>query len=179
MVNKNSIVIVYNTQSDAEQGLRALPRANFDMKRLSMIARHCPAEDQVAAYYQLGERMKCFGEKGAFWGGLWSVLPGAGYFVIPGIGATVAAGPLVMWMVSVLEGDITVNALTFFGAALYAAGIPKESIYRYEADLKLQKFLLLFHGRVDEVMRTRNVLRVTYPEETNIHFADQIVRTAG
>ena len=54
-------------------------------------------------YYNAGDRMKRWGEIGAFWGGFWGLLFGAGIFAIPGIGPVLVAGPLVAWVVAGLR----------------------------------------------------------------------------
>jgi len=53
------------------------------------------SEEDVVGYYNTGDRMRSWGKNGAFWGGIWGVLFGSAFFVIPGIGPLVAAGPLV------------------------------------------------------------------------------------
>ena len=56
--------------------------------------------------YNTGDRMKHWGKLGAFWGGLWGMLFGAAFFVIPGLGPVLAAGPVVAWIVGALEGAV-------------------------------------------------------------------------
>jgi hypothetical protein len=89
--------------------------------------------------------MKYWGKQGAFWGGLWGMLFGA-FFIIPGLGPILVAGPLVAWIVGALEGAVVVGGLSALGAGLYSIGIPKDSVVKYEAALKADKFLLLAHG---------------------------------
>jgi hypothetical protein len=55
-----------------------------------------------------GDRMKCWGKMGAFWGGFWELLFGSALFAIPGIGPILVAGPLVAWIVGGLEGAAVV-----------------------------------------------------------------------
>jgi hypothetical protein len=53
----------------------------------------------VIGYYNAGDRMKYWGKLGAFWGGFWGLLFGSAFFLIPGVGPLLVAGPLVGWIV--------------------------------------------------------------------------------
>jgi hypothetical protein len=106
---------------------------------------------------------------GAFWGGLWGMLFGAAFFVIPGLGPILVAGPLVAWIVGALEGAVVVGGLSALGAGLYSIGIPKDSVVKYETALKSDKFILLAHGTVVEVAKAREILERTRPVEIAVH----------
>jgi hypothetical protein len=93
------------------------------------------------------------------------MLFGAAFFVIPGLGPILVAGPLVAWIVGALEGAVVVGGLSALGAGLYSIGIPKDSVVQYEAALKADKFLLLAHGTADEVAKARDILQTTHPLE--------------
>ena len=177
MSDKNSIVVVYASHQEAEAAVKELRHAGFDMRRLSILGKEYHTEDHVVGYYNAGDRMKYWGRMGAFWGGLWGNLVGAAFFVIPGIGPVLIAGPLAAWVVGALEGAVSVGGLSVLGAGLYSMGIPKDSIVRYETALRTDKFVLVAHGTADEVMKARDTLKKTSPEESNVHFADQGVLT--
>ena len=55
--------------------------------------------EDVVGFYNTGDRMMYWGKMGAFWGGLWGMLFGAAFLVIPGIGPIIAAGPIVAWII--------------------------------------------------------------------------------
>jgi hypothetical protein len=177
MSDKNSIVVVYGSHQEAEAAVKELRHAGFDIRKLSILGKEYHTEEHVVGYYNAGDRMKYWGKMGAFWGGLWGMLVGAAFFVIPGIGPVLIAGPLAAWVVGALEGAVAVGGLSVLGAGLYSMGIPKDSIVRYETALRTDKFVLVAHGTSDEVMKARDILKGTSPEESNVHFADQGVLT--
>ena len=78
-------------------------------------------DEQVVGYYNTGDRMKYWGKVGAFWGGFWGLLFGSAFFMIPGLGPILAAGPVVGWIVAALEGAVEVGALSAVGAGLCTA----------------------------------------------------------
>ena len=88
------------------------------MHKLSIIGADYHSEEDVVGYYNTGDRMRSWGKNGAFWGGIWGILLGSAFFVIPGIGPLVAAGPLVVAIVSALEEAVAVGAIGALGAGL-------------------------------------------------------------
>ena len=129
-----------------------------DMKSLSIAGRGTHTGEHVVGYYNAGDRMKYWGKVGAFWGGFWGLLFGSALFAIPGIGPVLVAGPLVSWIVAGLEGAVVVGGVSALGAGLVSIGIPKDSVIKYEAALKTDKFLLIVHGSPDAVYSARFIL---------------------
>lgn len=145
-MNRDAVVAVYDNHEDAEKAILEIQRSGFDMKQLSIVGKDFHTEEDVVSYYNSGDRMKAWGERGAFWGGLWGLLFGSAFFFIPGVGPLLVAGPLVAWIISGLEGAVVVGGLSALGAGLYGMGIPKDSILQYETQLKAGKFLVIRHG---------------------------------
>jgi uncharacterized membrane protein len=173
MSDKNSVVAIYESHTQAENAVKELQRSGFDMKKMSIVAKDYHTDEHVVGYYNTGDRMKYWGKLGAFWGGLWGMLFGAAFFAIPGIGPILVAGPLVAWIIGALEGAVVAGGLSALGAGLYSIGIPKDSVLKYEAALKSDKFLLLAHGTADEVAKARNIMRTTRPVEIALHAAER------
>ena len=130
-------------------------------------------EEHVVGYYNAGDRMLYWGKQGAFWGGfwggMWAILFGSAYFLVPGIGPLLVAGPLVVWIVGVLEGAVVVGGVSALGAALASIGIPKNSIVQYETEVKNGKLLLVAHGTAEEVERAQDLLQQTHAKTTTVH----------
>ena len=129
MSKNESVVAVYHTHVEAEEAVKLLQRAGVDMHILSIVAKDVHTDEQVVGYYNVGDRMKRWGKSGAMfggvWGGFWAVLFGAAFFVIPGVGPLLVAGPLVAWIVGALEGAVVVGGLSVLGAGL---GPPLHSV---------------------------------------------------
>jgi hypothetical protein len=94
---------------------------------------------------------------------------GSAFFMIPGLGPILAAGPVVAWIVAGLEGAVEVGALGALGAGLYSIGIPKDSIVKYEAALKTDQFLLIAHGTAAEVAKAKDIIEATHPAQCSLH----------
>lgn len=175
MLDKSSIVAVYKTHIDAEVGVKELQRAGFDMSKLSIVGREYHTGEHIVGYYNSGYGMKYWGKMGAFWGGLWGFLSGAAFFVFPGIGPVLIAGPLAGAVVTGLDGVVDASGLSALGTGLFALGIPENCVLSYESSLLADQFLLIGHGGAEELMKAKNVLRITRPDELNLHFAEETV----
>jgi hypothetical protein len=172
MTDKNAVVAVYETHVHAEAALKELQKAGFDMKKLSIVGKDYHTEETVIGYYNANDRMKRWGKTGAFWGGFWGLLFGSAFFMIPGLGPVLVAGPLVAWIIGALEGAVVVGGLSAVGAGLYSIGIPRDSIVQYEAALKSDKFILLAHGTPEEVEKARAIMG-TKASQITVHEAKQ------
>ncbi len=172
MTDKNSCVGIFNTHQEAEQAIKDLSKAGFDMKKLSIVGKGYHSEEDAIGYYNTGDRVKFWGKQGAFWGGLWGLLLGSAFFWVPGVGPLAVGGPLVASIIGGLEGAALTGGLTMLGAALYSIGIPKDSIVKYETALKADRFLVIVHGTKDEVARAAEVLGTNADAEISTHTSD-------
>jgi hypothetical protein len=128
------------------------------LKTLSLVGKGYHSEEKPMGFYTSGDRIKAWGETGAFWGGIWGLLLAPAVFVLPGIGVLGMAGPLVAGLVSALEGAVVVGGLSALGAALTQIGVPKDQVIKYEAALKVDKYLLAVNGNAAEQEEARSVL---------------------
>jgi hypothetical protein len=169
MTDTNAVVAVYANHSAAEDAVKELQKAGFDMKKLSVVGKDYHTDEQVVGYYNAGDRMKYWGKLGAFWGGFWGLLFGAAFFAIPGIGPVLVGGPLVAWIIAGLEDALVVGGLSAIGAGLYSIGIPKDSIVTYETAIKAGEYLVVAHGTSAEAAKARNILGTLKPIQVTDH----------
>ena len=169
MTKNNAVVAIYKSHTEAEAAVKELQHSGFDMKKLSIVGRDYHTDEDVVGYYNTGDRMKHWGKMGALWGGIWGWFLGAGFFLIPGIGPLVMAGPVVGWLVGALEGAVVVGGLSAIGAGLYSLGIPKDSVIQYETALRSGKFVVIAHGSAEEATNAREIISRTNPESVEQH----------
>lgn len=153
-----AVVAVYPTHEAAETAIRAAQKSGFDMTKLSIIAKDYQTQEDVVGYYSTGGRMKAWGKSGAFWGGLWGLLFGSAFFVIPGVGPLLVAGPLLMSIIAALEGAVVVGTVSVVGAALISIGVPKDKTIEYEARITAGEFLVVAHGTAHQLGAIRDTL---------------------
>ena len=161
MDKDNLPVYVFNTHVEAEEAVKALNKSGFDVKKLSIIGKGYHTEETPIGFYTLGDRIKSWGGMGAFWGGIWGLLIAPAVFFFPGFGLVAFAGPIVAVLVSALEGAVLVGGVSAIGAALIQIGVPKDQVMKYETALKVDKYVLMVHGSVEEQGNARTVLEQT------------------
>ena len=172
---QNSVVAIYATHTEADEAVKELQRSGVDMHKLSIVGKGYHTDEHAVGYYNAGDRMKYWGKVGAFWGGFWGLLFGSAFFMIPGLGAILAAGPVVVYIVGALESAVVVGGLSALGAGLYSMGIPKDSIVKYEAALKTDQFLLIAHGTAEEVAKAKEIIETTHPAQMSLHSGEAAV----
>jgi hypothetical protein len=179
MTKRNAIVAVYKSHDEAEAAIQELRKSGFDLDKISIIGREYLTEEHVVGYYNAGDRMKFWGKMGGFWGGLLGFLAGSGFFLIPGIGPLVVAGPLVGMIVGALEGGVVVGGLSALGAGLYGLGIHEDSIAGYEAALKSGKFVVIAHGSAEDSAHARDIINRTNAESATEHQTENASTNIG
>jgi hypothetical protein len=169
MNDPGSMVAVYNSHTEAEEAVAKLSAAAFDITKISVIGKDYHTEEKIVGYYSIGDRMKSWGGMGAFWGGIWGLLFGAGFFLMPGIGPVLVAGPFLAALVGALESAVVVGGLSALAAGLVSLGIPKESAIKYEAEIKADKFVLVVHGTPEQLDQAKTILAGTSPISIEKH----------
>jgi uncharacterized membrane protein len=155
-------VALYDQHTQAENAVKALQRAGFDMKKISIIGKDYESEEHVIGFLNAGDRAKILGKYGAFWGGLMGVLFGSALMFIPILGHIVILGPLAATLFSGLQGAVVVGGVSALAGALMSIGIPKDSVLRYETALRANKYLLMLHGDNQEISRAQEVLKTSW-----------------
>lgn len=166
---KNSVVGIYGTHLQAEAAVKELQKSGYDIKKLSIVGKDYHTDEHVVGYYNAGDRMKYWGKLGAFWGGLWGLLLGAGFFWIPGLGPLLVAGPLVAYIIAALEGAAVGAGMSALGAALFSIGIPNDSVLKYETAIRSGKYLLIAHGSESEIAKAKEAIQMSGPQEMEEH----------
>ena len=101
------------------------------------------------------------------WGALWGVLTGvSGLFVLPGMGALLAAGPIVEALGGAVAGATIGGGamagaaiLTELASALHALGIPKEELALIHQRIEQGHYIVILHGTEDEAKQYRTYLK--------------------
>jgi len=157
----NLAVATYAEHQQAENAVKVLQRAGFDMQKISIIGKDYRLEEHVVGYLNAGDRAKIFGKLGAFWGGLLGILFGSAMLSIPVVGQVIVLGPLAALIFSGLEGAVLVGGASALVGAMTAIGIPRNSVLRYENAIKAGEFLLMVHGTAEDVLHAKSLLRTS------------------
>jgi uncharacterized membrane protein len=172
-MGQSNCVAVFDQHQAAESAIRALQSKGFDMKKLSIVGRDYHTEEHAVGFYNAGDHVKYWGKLGAFWGTVFGILFAPAFFFIPGIGPILTGGIIGSILMGTVEGAAVGAAIGggsgVLAAALTGLGIPKDSVIRYQADLKANKFLLIANGTAAEVERARAILAEAGAGQVQVH----------
>lgn len=157
---QNATVAVYTDLKHAENGVRALEAAGYDMTQLSIVARGEQTERHVIGFDDHRHREEVW----AGWGALWGVLFGA-FFVVPGVGTLAFGG----WLLYAMIGGAVGAGIGALGGALTSIGIPDDAIIRYVTAVTADKQLVVTHGTPADIEFARRVLAETSAETVESH----------
>ena len=169
MEQTDSVIAVFADHQAAEAAIQKLTSAGFEMKNLSVVGKGYHTEEKVVGFYNTGDRVRFWGLRGAFWGGLWGLFFGGLFITIPVVGSVVVLGYLAATAITVIENAVAVGGLSALGAALYSIGVPKDSVIQYEVAVKADSFLVMAHGSAAEMTQAKVILDSESPSHISHH----------
>jgi hypothetical protein len=94
---------------------------------------------------------------------------GGVFLMVPVVGHVIVLGYIASMVISAAESAVVVGGLSAIGAALFSIGIPKDSVIRYEAAIKADRFLVMAHGTASDMARAKSLLAMTNPASLDVH----------
>ena len=172
-VTNNSLMAVFSSHSDAATAVRELEKAGFQVTGLSIAGKIDDPQTDLAGWRtpdddSRRERKREIGP--GYPPGLLAASTSVG---VVGIGPTMLAGPLAALISANSATSDDTLEMSVISAGLYSLGIPMGTILRHESSLQTDKVVLLADGAAAELVRAKEILRNTRPEEMHLHFADE------
>jgi hypothetical protein len=172
MSENNSLLAVYNAHSDAATGISELQKAGFEITRVSIAGKLKDSENEGFGSLRRSEQTERSQRMGTAYPTM--ILAESTSVDVAGIGPTLLAGPLAAIIVATRE-SADVLEMRVLSAGLYNLGIPPCTVRRHESSLRAEKVLLLAGGTAAELMRAKNILHNSRPEEVSLHFGKDLV----
>lgn len=179
MPTSDTAIAVFDEHSAAEEAVKKLAQAGFDIKKLSIVGKGFHTEEKVIGFYNTGDRMTFWGVRGAFWGSLWGVLFGGVFLTVPPIGPVIVVGYLTATLIAMVEGAAIVGSASVLAAALASIGIPKDSVINYETAIKSDGFLVMVHGPADEIARGKAIMATANASRIDVHTKPEVAQGLG
>ena len=82
METTDTVIAVFADHHAAELAIEELISANFEKKNASVVGKGYHTDEKVTGFYNTGDRVKFWGVRGAFWGGLWGLFLGGLFMTI-------------------------------------------------------------------------------------------------
>ena len=111
MEKSDTVVAVFADHNAAETAVKKLAASGIEMKNLSVVGKGYHSDEKVVGFYNIGDRVKFWGARGAFWGGLWGLFFGGLFMTIPIVGHVIVPGYLAAMAISAIESAVVVGGL--------------------------------------------------------------------
>lgn len=176
---QDSVAAVFPDHQAAEAAVKALTAGGFPVKSLSIVGKGYHTEEKVLGFYNMGDRVKFWGRRGAFWGGLWGLFFGGMFLTLPVTGPVLVLGYFTAAVVSAIEGAVVVGGMGALGGAFASIGVPHDSVLHYETAIAADGFVVMMHGASDEVARAEYLLKGLHPSHLEVHSGGQTFVDTG
>jgi hypothetical protein len=163
-----TVIATYPDHASAEDAVRRLQKDGFPMQNLSIIGKDFQAVERPLGLVTTGTVAKEGAKVGAWTGGIFGLLVGAAFLIMPGIGAVVVAGPLAAALLGGIEGALAGAAFGGLTGTLVGLGISKDKAIRYESQIKAGKFLVTLQGDEPQIERAKSLFNISKAETTEV-----------
>jgi hypothetical protein len=152
-----TVIAAYPDHASAEDAVRRLQKEGVPMQNVSIIGKDFQTVEQPLGFVTTGSVAKDGARVGAWTGGVFGLLVGAAFLILPGLGPVVIAGPLAAALLGGVEGALAGAALGGLTGALVGLGVSKDKAIRYESQVKAGKFLVAMRGDGPQIERARSL----------------------
>jgi hypothetical protein len=163
-----TVIATYPDHAAAEDAVRRLQQEGIPMQNLSIIGKDFQAVDKPLGFVTTADVAKSGAKVGAWTGGLFGLLVGAAFLILPGIGPVVIAGPLAAALLGGFEGALAGAAFGGLTGALVGLGVSKDQAIRYESQVKAGKFLVTLQGDAQQIQRAKSLFTSGQAETTEV-----------
>lgn len=180
--NNQRAVGVFQNREDAENVIRAFKDADFDMDRISLLARNVEnveGAEEITDHEgnEAKEGAGAGATAGTVLGGVGGFLVGVGLLAVPGVGPILAAGTEISAVASTLAGAGIGAATGGIVGALVGLGIPEEKAKVYNDRIKAGDYLLMISGTEDQVNRAQSIMHQHHVEDFEVFNAPDLETT--
>src|SRR6266851_9410074 len=151
-----AVIAVYPDHASAEDAVRRLQKDGIPMQNLSIVGKDFQSVEQPLGFVTTGTVAKDGAKIGAWTGGIFGLLIGAAFLIVPGVGPVIIAGPLAAALLGGAEGALAGAALGGLTGALVGLGVSKDKAIRYESQVKTGKFLVTLQGDGPQIQRAKS-----------------------
>ena len=139
------IISIFDTMSETERALNSLTASRFPLEQISFASRNLHSDAQRHGFASTSRHT----EESPWYGGLFGVLIGVAFVVLPGFGLLIVAGPLAAKVKNHLVSEASADVLL---ASLTEWGVRADQVARYSASLRQDKHLLVLHGSAEQLV---------------------------
>jgi len=168
-----TVIAVYPDHPSAEDAVRRLQKDGIPMQNISIIGKDFQTVEQPLGFVTTGTIAKEGAKVGAWTGGIFGLLVGAAFLILPGVGPVFIFGPLSAALLGGIEGALGGAAFGGLVGALVGLAVPKDSAIRYESQVKAGKFLVTLQADAQQVQRAKSLFTAGKTESVEVYGPDK------
>jgi hypothetical protein len=147
----------FKTHSDAEQAVRELSDAGFNIKHLSIKGEGYHVSELVLGTYGIRARMSLWAKRASMFAGAWFILFGPYTIMVPNA-ETVLDLPLEWWLIALVEFIVIWALIGAIAGAVYSMSKQHRQQLRFEKRLLCDWYEVIAHGSIDDCEKARSIL---------------------
>ena len=147
----------------------AAPRGRVRIGDLSIVGRDFQETEEPCGFVSLGDYVKAGAKTGASFGGLFGLLLGAAFLILPGVGPVVVAGPIAAAVLAGLEGVVAGTAWAAWPARSSAGMFRRTGRSNTRRRSRGASFSSWSGPLPEVVARARSLLAAKGPEHVEVY----------
>ena len=193
MAHAETVIGVYANRHLAAAAVSDLTGAGYGIGSLSIVGKGFHTGEQVSGFYNTGDRVKFWGTReafwgglwgnphvppcvtlgthGAFWGDLWELFHDGLFMTVPRVGHVVVLGNLAAALKTAAVRAAVIGGQSAIAVALNGVDIPQDRISHCEAAVDADAFLVMVHAAAGEVARAEDLLGRANPAPPTVQDA--------
>ncbi|MDO8412777.1 MAG: hypothetical protein Q7S51_03185 [Gallionellaceae bacterium] len=174
----DTLIAAFSEYQQADAVVEKIIEGGFNLKNFSLVGKGYPSRGQLIHFYKAVDRIKFWGKKGAFAGGLAGFLLGqlflTGMLTLPQPYLIIIN--LLAWMII---GGLAIGGAMALVAVLFRLRIPKDSLMKHLSDVKADDFLLVAHGTAEEMELAKAIILTTHPVQLHLYHAVKNIKVSS
>jgi hypothetical protein len=162
-------IATFTSQGHAEAAVGALGRGGLDVTHLGVAGRGFHVDQRVTGFYNRADRIRFWGTRGAFWGGLWGLLLGVMIQTAPTLAPVAVMALTGTLAIAALKGALAIGGIAMIAAALYGLGVPRDSVPVYETAMKVDRILVMVDVLPDRIAAATTILDTAGALRVDVH----------
>jgi hypothetical protein len=144
VLDEDNVIGTYGTNAAAEEVVKELRKAGFDITNLSIIQKGVDIEHRIVGFDGEDERSRYWGTRGALWGSAFGAFSALILFYSS---QSMRLEIVIKLLAAALIGSIAFGLLSVVGATIYGKVLTRENAFRYDRRVEADdRFVLLAHS---------------------------------
>lgn len=155
MLREDNVAAAYGAHEDAEEAVKALHRAGYDITKLSIVYDGCRIEERILGFHDESQRVGYWGKVGAISGSILGMMIGVALLSGPAITLALTVDLLAAGLAAGLLG----GGFSAAGAFVYGKLLIGNAALKYELGSEGEDRFSLVTNKADDAVEAQALMR--------------------